>query len=489
MSEWSEQKRHWRVAKVTGGNPNIPGVPESILARWDRAFDQPLEPILSSTPRLVNAYKLGADPEFVMEYRDARIDAMQLGLQTGYAFGADMNGRLVEIRPAPSRSALEVIASTMVTLQWLGLMHQAALAYTWKAGAFVQKDGLGGHVHFGRKRNNRDTKAWAESRPGRHDMPRLIGDPQPKRASIPPYISALDKLTETLLALGVYPKEQNDRRRAGDQHGQHYGLPGDVRMQAHGFEYRVFPSWLDSPWAAYLTLVLAKLTIYDPELIKDKVSIQDLLAFYKGLDDDARLAYFLLLKLGYPKYQGGDFKGRWGVPATSTQTPLSPPMEIKPTWEDIKTVYYLLLGQPCSFVLTPSWSWKVPLGYARLLGLMDTTGKMGLGEILWDTIYHTDHPLTINHGGETGPVFTSFRTPSILFGQDIVYQRRMDKIISLPLQLRDGAGVKLARKILYSGYFPLWKLSEVKPSSFTEWQSKQHLGAERKSESKIIYRS
>src|SRR5581483_8667143 len=98
-------------------------VSEQILESWLKRLQK--LPEFGPQRRYVNRFKVGADPEFVFvssgltRDEDSRVDAHHLGLQQGPAFGADNNGRLAEIRPHPSRSALRVCASILSTLRWM----------------------------------------------------------------------------------------------------------------------------------------------------------------------------------------------------------------------------------------------------------------------------------------------------------------------------------------------------------------------------------
>ena len=194
----------------------------------------------SRQKRFVNRFCLGADPEWIFGSREdpgLKASAKDFGMKTGCAFGMDSNGRLAELRAYPSRWAVEVVAGIAETLRWVPLAASNTLAYDYVAGAHKTEDSLGGHVHLGRKR--------------------------PYRAD---EILALDALNHALAAAGVFPlKEWNYRRsQRGGRFG--YGQDGDIRLQGHGYEYRAFPSWLDSPRQAFLVLTLSKLAVVDPKL-------------------------------------------------------------------------------------------------------------------------------------------------------------------------------------------------------------------------------
>ena len=170
-------------------------VGRGVLEKWLRQL-QATPKKFAPSRRYVNRFKLGADPEFVFVTNDAkygqqRVDARGLNLAQGPAFGADNNGRLAEIRTYPSRSALGVVASILTTLRWMNVLTPQVQKCEWQAGAFLWEDGIGGHVHFGRKRPFRERE-----------------------------IKALDAVEAGLLGLGVFPSEQIKLRRRGDAHHQ-----------------------------------------------------------------------------------------------------------------------------------------------------------------------------------------------------------------------------------------------------------------------------
>lgn len=246
------------------------------------------------TPRLVNRFTLGADPEFTFYSPvNGYVYAENLGLNTTRAFGCDMAGRQAEVRAYPSRFALEVVASICDTLRW---MHFETGKNTkqlyWLAKAYNGKDGCGGHVHFGRKQPDREKE-----------------------------IEALDSLTQYMCQAGVLDSEDVKARKACT----HYGKLGDYRVQNHGYEYRSLPTQLDSPWLTYLVLVLSKLAVYDEGVtllqkskersLSAKERLVALLIKYVDLDDDAAIAIKGLQMLGWPMMTGSNFIDRWGVAA------------------------------------------------------------------------------------------------------------------------------------------------------------------------------
>jgi hypothetical protein len=275
-------------------------IPGAMLTRWKKRFYSVLPVKYNSDPLLVNRFCVGADPEFVF-MKKAHVDsygerqpaeymhAENLGLTTLQAFGADMSGRQAELRAYPSRSVLEVVASMMDELRWLNESKNLD-KYEWIAPATHQRDGVGGHIHIGRKR--------------------------PHSESV---IASLDGLTRMLVASKMFDSKGQEARVANTGYGRY----GDFRCQTHGFEYRTMPSWLCSPWCAYLTLVLAKLAVLEnfvemntpkgkPELI-----ILNLLRAYQGVDDDARIALAAMEQHGMPVFHKEDIKKAWGVPPST----------------------------------------------------------------------------------------------------------------------------------------------------------------------------
>lgn len=408
MSQHAETKRHFRLAMVQGGVPVAPSAVHS--RRWTREFEELVEVKFTASPRLVNSFKVGADPEFVFAdlERGIRLDAESFGLKTGIAFGADMNGRLVELRPQASRFALDVLASILEELRWLAAYKPKAALYAWRAGAFLYKDGIGGHVHLGRKKGLKQVREWARhfnQSHGRRGEPHTEGLAPVK----PEQLKRMDLIFYALTELGVYNKEQVKTRQQGDQHGQRYGMFGDVRMQAHGYEYRSYPSWLDHPLSAYLALVLTKLAAYDPEVLPNPEVlptsnarclqlVRNLLAYYKGRDDDAALAYAAITRMGTPIYVGDDFKERWGIGQMRAVIPAYVPDMIEGHEDTKRALYHYLMDGLAIPVDVPkvTWTGTIPSGYECLLGWIESTrGQKGIGELAFDLYCRASQPVRL----------------------------------------------------------------------------------------------
>jgi hypothetical protein len=447
-----------------------PTVPTEVKERWLKRLLKRNEPRFSETPRLVQHFTIGADPEFVLldPIGTQRLDGSRLGLRTGMAYGVDSNGRLLEIRPEPSRSALEVLASILVTLRWFSINVPTAVSYQWRAGAFVLRDGLGGHIHLGRKTAQRERE-----------------------------VEALDRVYHVLNQQGVFPSDECTARRAGDQFGQRYGQDGDIRMQNHGYEYRTLPSWLDSPLMAYLCLVLGKLVAHDPEPFREipKTSKQggwnrvlNLLRKYEGLDDDARILLWSLEKHGLPKFVGGDFKGRWGISgsmAGASQVEVIP-ASIKPTVDEMKEMFCHLVNKSplVPGIPKPYWVTKVPKGYVLITSYTDTSRRGGnFGEVLNGLVVPEDFPIRFEpsdvnvHLMLSGDLVAMMSPDWGKVGQalGINIGRRKDARtwIGLSREVRENKYTPRLRRLLTSGVFPIWTVETVKESSWTDWRAAQ----------------
>jgi hypothetical protein len=460
-----------RQADLEAAMPFGCDVPPRIIDRWMRnMLEVPQD--FSTQRRYVNHFRLGADPEFLFVAGAVRIDARMVnGMAQGLAYGMDNNGRLVEIRPYPSRSAVGVVASILSTLRWLALNQPETLTYSWVTGAYLFGDGLGGHVHFGRKRPSRDLE-----------------------------VRALDAIDEELLGAKAYPVPEVLRRRQGDERNQRYGLPGDIRPQLHGYEYRTFPSWLDSPELAFLTITLAKLAVHSPQFVIGFPAFQDvsrhcqrlrnLLSCYKDIDDDARLALKIIARK-FPVHIGGDFKARWGIapPAMTVGPKISfLPSSIKPTVEDIQEMFdYLDTGKALNFrVPTPTWGpLAPPEGYIMSISTVNTWQAKGLGEMLWDVCQAKDLKyIIINERAQDKRVYFSIPKELALrlptgwqkFTKNHVRTHGDARYIYSYEWARCPATMQECRRILLQTVFPFWKVTEVKPDSVLQWKASLQAG-------------
>ena len=469
MSKWIEQREaFYKIAIARGMTkpeelkeafPLGTEVPRERLTRWlARLTEVPKD--FASQRRYVNRFKVGADPEFTFIARGttSRKDAQAFSLKQGPAFGADNNGRLAEIRPHPSRSVVEVCASVLATLRWMAILHPQTTSYEWHAGAWSVEDGLGGHVHFGRKRPNRARE-----------------------------IAALDSIEETMLDLGLFDAVQQETRRGGDSHHQLYGRLGDFRLQAHGYEYRTFPSWLDSPELAFLTMTLAKLGVHDPSFVwpykkgaNNNNRLVNFLSYYKNSDDDARLASAMLK--GRVFGRGGDFKPRWGISVLGMiggQRPSVVPLSIKPSKEDTAEMFEYLLNQTPLKMRIPTPTWEPinpPRGYRMVIDSSQTIQRKGIGELCWDICCSEQMMLSIARENVPGhnrrrPVAIwrdlGRSIPNNIFAKHGISQ----EIIFIHPESLDQGRSGAIRQLLLSGALPLWRVKDVQPNSWDQWKA------------------
>jgi hypothetical protein len=483
VSELRQQRLAFATSLVESGSLPVPLTEQQTL--WAKRFYKTVQPLLHDNPRLVNSFKIGADPEFVFEsesethaalepgkIRKKRVDATSIGLRTGLFAGADQNGRLVEVRPAAHRSALHVMASLVDSLRWLGMVYPDTLGLNWLAGAYQYDDGIGGHVHFGRKRPSRVME-----------------------------VTALDAVTSALYKLKMFPDRQVQARRTGGVDGRGaYGNFSDYRLQMHGYEYRTLPSWLDNPWLAYFVLTVTKLAVINPKLVRPwqgipptqfpAQSLRNLLAFYKGVDDDAALCYFVMSERGLPKHVGGDFKSRWGLDYT-TLYPVDVtllPNCIKPSPETVQDVFkHFLTGEALpKRHLSPNWKHiHAPEGFFPMI--RDTQPKqIGMGELLWDVVGAEKHPLRVMPSEYNESTLTVTENLHSLL--PLGYRQVLEKTYNVTIRQtrnednkrptiylsrdwrRDAKRLQIIKKVLLSGFFPLWHIESATPDALSQWE-------------------
>jgi hypothetical protein len=285
------------------------------------------------TPRLMNRFSLGADPEFVFhDTKGLYVYAENMGLNTRRGFGCDMAGRQAEIRAFPSRFALEVVASIVDSLRWMAYVHPELLSLKWIAPAFNGHDGCGGHIHFGRRRPNRDQE-----------------------------IKTLDATLKSLLSIGVFNTDKFASRKADKKHG--YGLWGDIRLQAHGYEYRTISTELASPWLMYFVLVINKLTLMGGKLLKPGEDVVNLLKAFADRDDDAAIALQAFRVWGLPEETEKNFLPNWGINHLAGLIPPSLtryffPSTIRPEGQTCVEVFDYLVHGATLPKRTPKPTWE-----------------------------------------------------------------------------------------------------------------------------------
>ena len=439
------------------------------LGRWfERFYDVGDIKINLDTPRLVNHFTVGADPEFMFMTTDGRMaPAERFGLHTGSCVGADQNQRLVELRPAPSRRVLDIVASILAELRWLAFTRPTTARYNWISFPYEETDGIGGHVHFGRKNST------------------LIRDRE---------VTNLDATFDLLLNAGVFSRLGQSRRVAATEYGRH----GDVRPQRFGYEYRTFPTWLDTPWMAFLTLTISKLVVHHRHFalegmanIPPAVWIMNLLAAYKGLDDDALLAYRVLLARGLPKQNLTDLRAAWAIDRHNYTPPTTyDPKILYPSKEEIAEVFkHFDTGEPLSMGI-PSFfqtAKEIPYRYATAVKAnWENRRFYALPELLSELIVYEDAPMWVKGlDEEDSDLFLIHGHPSVAW-QTKVRETLKSFLpeavtsfgpgvpqISVPKKYRKAGYVEKTRAFLTSGLFPIWHISQVQPDSYTKWEHQQ----------------
>lgn len=465
-------------------------VESSRIERWYRRMYKAETAPLPVQQRLVNHFMLGADPEFIFHDGMRRADARSLQLKAGPAFGADNNGRLCELRPAPSRSALSVLASIWLAMRWMTVFYDATLAFSWRAGSYFEGDGLGGHIHFGRKRLTfRDRE-----------------------------LAVLDRVTHLQFVSGIFDRNEGRlrvQRAQGAPAGQPYGALSDMRAQPHGYEYRTLPSWVDNPWLAYFNLVLGKLVVAFPELVppltetdagltseQARAQLRMLLAYYAPLDDDARLAYAILQKRGFPAHvHGTDFKGSWGIfpsgplgHAESAKPPSVLPAMVPPRVEDEQELALSMFESrvPELTALVPTWHPStLPEGYVHLIHYVETKLAPGLGELAMDLCVHKDlrfHLLNAGHGPFAFRFSVRYESAITRTGllKKLGVPACVDISESDQLYVNASKDFKMEqlqygmRQILESRIFPLFKIETVQQGSYQDWMASRSVEKSKK---------
>lgn len=480
--DFAELKQAFLNKIVVGGYQTVEeipadithGIPTHLVSKWMRQLvEAPAITAIPQTPMCLNRFTIGADPEF--SFRDIGgnlVNAMKCGLQTGLAFGMDMNGRLVELRPVPSKFVLDVVASISVELKWLGAMVPNSLQYFWMSSPYDGADGVGGHVHFARIRAQKDR----------------MED-----------ISCLSHVNSILLKLGILNKQLNDFRVANTK----YGRGNDIRPQKYGYEYRAFPTWLDSPWLTYFVLVMSKLALYNPRMIHAIANLKNqrtqeralinLVGLYKNQDDDAWITFQALKKWGLPKQGGIDFRINWGItfpPLPQSNRMKYFPTMIEPTEVDKQEVFdFLVNGIPITPRL-PFKTWEpqeIPNHYIWMMETIETYHKIGMGEIGSGLVFHDKCAITLL-AGENNSLQINYNKYPCLEGMKklaeldsklrVVTRYVADEnmiSIYLPQSLRSYDTIPEVKKILTSGLFPIWDVKDVKDGCFEEWVKKNEV--------------
>jgi hypothetical protein len=500
--EFSELRKQFETEFVRSGltRTTVPArfqevTPPRLLNRWFSRMEAPaLLPNLEK-PRLVNHFKVGADPEFVFIRKGVVLNPEDLSFQVGLAFGADLCGRLVELRPEADRSVLRVTASLLDSLRWMSVYYPECLDFEWIAYPLVGRDGLGGHVHFGRKKNTRKEEVFS-----------------------------LDRLAHYLFNGAVLNKMGQDERTKST----HYGRMGDIRPQKHGYEYRTLPSWLENPWLSFLVMTLGKLVVLHGLEKTDSTNFRqimsNLLALYKGLDDDAAIAWHALQKFGWPSQQGLDFRGAWGIPMVvpvgadsypnktwrlglkEVSLPPMIPGMIPPSEESVmELLTHLTQGTQITWRLPePNWpEARLPQAYYPLYHHSRSVHTVGVADVIHGIVGSKKLPsislsITDRHGTfGVGEGLAKLLKGGLKLLQTVV-EKELPNRGKTPIRVYDGEKLSITlgpdlregqpniagvRRVLLSGLLPFWKGSEVKTDSFEVWQKRiSELGVTKENE-------
>ena len=236
------------------------------------------------------------------------VRAEDIGLPLNAIAGQDGSRVLTELRPAPATSCVELVANLWRALDALRHVTRKYEPLGWVVAPVFNTLPIGGHIHFARKRGEKLAKGLLRDY--------TVGPLRGAEAA------ALDMLVQTAFDSGLLShKLQLERCALG------YGKFGDVRSQNHGYEYRVWPTWLHTPRFAHTILTLSKLAVLDPSLGKFLGKTPDLrqvLSFFARHDSDAALcAERELEKHPLPK----SIRAAWGLsePASASLEPWTLP--------------------------------------------------------------------------------------------------------------------------------------------------------------------
>lgn len=221
--------------------------------------------------------------------------------------------------------------------------------------------------------------------------------------------------------------------------------------------------------------------------------IRNLLAYYKGRDDDARVAYGAMLRYGIPKHLGGDFRARWGIDGV-TGTPVQMvPSCIPPSSEDCCEVFRNLVhGLPIPVhPPTPTWpNANLPKGYFPIINRVNTNHVKGLGELVCEMVGHEYFPVSIHPadgGGNNADLVVSEELTDRLPQGWRMRIAEIDPDFKVSIQgigtaiMVTGAGrvdviPKHTGRILTCGVFPIWRMKDVRPESFDVWEKAPRTG-------------
>jgi hypothetical protein len=171
-------------------------------------------------------FTLGADPEFACFTKSGDVVRANEFCTGSEKFGADGNGVTFELRPDPSPNPHQIVWNIQNILAKKVEEKPNFLKWSWLAGSHQKGYPLGGHIHFGVKKDKIDAIEAS--------------------AILSQYLGATTMLLEDT--------KQGMERRKGS-----YGGMEDCRTdKPYGFEYRTLSSWLVCPYIADSVMCLAK---------------------------------------------------------------------------------------------------------------------------------------------------------------------------------------------------------------------------------------
>lgn len=176
-------------------------------------------------------FTVGADPEFACTKRGEIVNAIDwVASDSSMDFGCDGNEITFELRPAPSKSPLQIVTNIRDIFVRQVIREPEFLKFKWVAGSWHKGYPLGGHIHFGLSEEQIRHRIAVEY--------------------LDHYVGSLSLLLE---------KRSDALKRREDS----YGAMGDMRGQPWGFEYRPMSSWLSTPYIAAAMLCLSKTVMYE----------------------------------------------------------------------------------------------------------------------------------------------------------------------------------------------------------------------------------
>jgi hypothetical protein len=258
----------------------------------------------------------------------------------------------------------------------------------------------------------------------------------------------------------------------------------------------------------FFVLTVCKLAVHCPEIAEAlklgrtgskeyaTQKLANFLAFWKSVDDDARLAYAVFMANGLPRSFNGDFKSRWGINFTRLGTkllmkkaPTVIPLAIEPSKGDIEEVVeHLLKGRVLETkVSKPTWEPSdVPGGFVPLLNYTSTSGirNKGLGELVWDMCAPSGWEMALQ-GSDDHNLFVvgeSYASSLPARWKSKIRAMTPEKFhtkvqtlavngIAIGHRWRESTFLPTTRAMLLSGAFPICKIKDATQGKFEEWKS------------------